>query len=40
MKHEPMSDREWMDHMQLRLRRAQILVIAAIVFAAVAVVWS
>lgn len=39
MRHEPMNDREWMGHMQLQLRRAQILVCAAIVFAAVAVVW-
>lgn len=34
-----LTDAEWMDHMQARLRRVQLLVIVSILGAVAAVVW-
>ena len=39
MTRQPLNDAEWMEHMQVRLRRLQLLVIVAILGAAAAVVW-
>ena len=39
MTRQPLNDAEWMEHMQVRLRRVQLLVIVAILGAAAAVVW-
>jgi hypothetical protein len=37
--HRHLTDAEWMDRMQVQLRRVQLLVIVSILGAAAAVVW-